>query len=121
MQSGSRRTAQSGGSLFDLVAENRRLFEIFCLDGFAKAFLEQLEAVTQITVVAKGFRDFADVACAFVHGLDQAFERLGENLVTLRATEPTGLFEVGLSKTTARALQLGAAGGLLDFLGSTQA
>src|SRR5258708_34968225 len=116
MNSGGGWTAQAGGGLLNLVPQNGGFFKVVGIDSFVQALLQELKPIVQIPVLTKSFRDLADVASAFVHGFNQAFERFGENLVTLRAPKPPGFLEVSLGKSTACATQLRTSSRLLDFL-----
>src|SRR5207237_3501342 len=91
------------------------------LDGFAELLLEGFEAVGQSAGLTKRFRYFADVTSALVHGFQKAFERIGESLVTFRAAEAPGFFEISLGEAAAGAFDFDAAGGLFDFLGGAEA
>ena len=77
--------------------------------------LQQLEAVGQVAALAQGLGHLADMAGAFVHGLEQALEGLGESLVTIRAAQAAGLLEIGLGEAAARAFELRAAARLARF------
>jgi hypothetical protein len=72
--SGRSRISEPGGGLFDFVAENGGFFEILVFDGLAEFLLEHFEAIGKVARLAEGFGDFADMADAFVHGLEEAFE-----------------------------------------------
>jgi hypothetical protein len=56
-----------------------------------------------------------------VHCFDEAFERLGEDFITLGAAEPSRFLKIGLSEAATGALQLSATACLFYFLGGTQA
>src|SRR5690242_251298 len=112
--------SQPRRSLLDLVPEYSRLFEILRLDRLGQSFMKRFEPVGQITVLPKSFRHFANMPSPFVHGLNQPLEWLGKSLVAFRASESAGLFEICLGEPAPSALELGAAGRLLDFLRGTQ-
>ena len=57
---------------------------------------------------------------AFVHGLEQAFQPLGERCVALRAPQPPGLLEVRLGEAAGRAFDFLPAAGLGHFLRGAQ-
>ncbi len=66
--------------------------------------------------IAQCFWGLAGVPRALVHRLEQTFQTLGKNLVTFRAAEPSGFFEIRLRKTATRAFQFHATGRLRHFL-----
>ena len=66
-------------------------------------------------------RALADVARAFVHRFEEAFEALAKDIIALRAAEATGFFEVCLREAAIGALRFAAAGGLFHFLRGAEA
>src|SRR5262245_46744266 len=95
--------AQTGAHLFDFIAQQRGLFEIFVLHGFGQFFLQTLQAIGQVPGLAQRFGNFADVACTFVHGFEQALETFSECFVAFGTAEPTRFLEIGVRKAAARA------------------
>src|ERR1051325_4047859 len=106
--------------LFDFIAQDGGLFEILVFDGLAQFLLQLFEPVREIARLPQRLGHLADMVRAFMHGLEQAFEGLGEGLVTLRTTEPARLLEIGLRESAAGALDLRPAAGLLDLLRGPQ-
>ena len=117
---GRRGLRRAGGNLFDFVAQDRRLLEVFVLDGLGQFLLQRFQPVRRLAGLAQRRGHFAHVPRALVHGLEQAFEALGEGPVTFRAAEPAGLLEIRLGKTALRTFHVRAAHGLLDFLRRAQ-
>src|ERR1035437_5790462 len=104
--------------LLDFIPQNGGLLEILLLDSLGELLLQVLEPIRQIATLPQRFRDFAHMPSPFVHGLEQAFQRLGESLVTLRAAQPPRLLEIRLGKTARRTLQTPVTAGLFYFLRS---
>src|SRR5665213_609801 len=101
---------------FDFIAQAGGLFEVFRVHRFIQFLLQILEAIRQIAALAQSLRDLANVPGALVHRLEESFEALGKSDVTLRATEASSFFEVGLCETATGAMNLLAAADLGKFL-----
>src|SRR5512141_62429 len=114
-------TAKPCGGLLDFVTQDGGLFEVFRFDGFSEPRLQKFQPIREIAILPQGLGHFAHVACALVHGLEEAFQRLGKSLVALWTAKSAGLLKIRLGKSAAGAAELCAATCLLDFLRGTEA
>ena len=96
--------AEPGRRLLDLVPQDARpaskSSSSMALSSF---FCSVFSRSDRSRLWRSDFGNFAHVPRAFVHGLEQALQRFGKGLVTLRAAQPARLLEIRLGETAARA------------------